>query len=147
MLIYWVNGSLVRVEFHPDTFSILMNDAVSEFGVVYTSRATSHGVALLLLLGMMWCLEGDDGSVLLDASRGDLSVLVVLAGHGGNVGNRAAVCFALVLEVVVQGDHDEDNTSNNSEADDEGCNLSNRALDVAGHDVLLGSLLGVVLPC
>ena len=30
---WWVNGSLVRVEFHPDTFSTLMNDAVSEFGV------------------------------------------------------------------------------------------------------------------
>lgn len=81
------------------------------------------------------CLEGDDGSVLLDASRGDLSVLVVLVGHGSNVGDCAAVCFALVLEVVVQGDHDEDNTSNNSEADDEGGNLGERALGLAGHGV------------
>lgn len=72
-------------------------------------------MALLVFLGMLWCLESNDGSVLLDASRGDLSVLVVLAGHGGNVGDRAAVCFALVLEVVVQGDHDEDNTSNSYE--------------------------------
>lgn len=30
---WWVDGSLVRVEFHPDTFSILMNDAEIELGM------------------------------------------------------------------------------------------------------------------